>query len=66
MVLAICSFHCGEVVAIPREPVKKDKLVDVDFSDETVRSDVVAMRVVPRESEVTMELAGKEMAFVPP
>ena len=53
-------------MAIPKEPVKNERLVDVDLSDEIVRSDVVAIRVVPAASLVMMEFTANEVAFVPP
>ena len=66
VVLAIASFHTGVVVAIPSEPVKKEVLVDVERSEETVRSEVVAMSDRPSDAEVMIEFAAKEVAPVPP
>ena len=66
LVEATDNFHLGEVVAMPREPVKKESLVVVEIKLPTVSCDVVAMSVVPALSEVTMELAGNDVLFVPP
>ena len=61
VVLAIASFHTGVVVAIPSEPVKKEVLVDVERSEETVRSEEVAMRL-PEAFDVMIEFRGNVVA----
>ena len=66
MVEAMFSFHTGVVVAIPSEPVKNDVFVDVERSEETVRSDEVAIRESPSAEEVMNELRANDVAFVPP
>ena len=66
VVEATDSFHLGEVVAIPREPVKKESLVEVEIKEPTVNCDVVAMRVVPAESLVMIEFPANVVEFVPP
>jgi hypothetical protein len=54
------------VVPRPSDPTKNELSVDVDIKLPTVSCDVVAMSVVPRELETMMELAGKDVEFVPP
>ena len=66
MVEEICSFHLGEVVAIPTLPKKYDELVVVEINDPTVNCDVVAIKVVPALSLVMMEFGAKDVALVPP
>ena len=60
------SFHFGAVVAMPREPRKKESLVVVEIKEPTVNCDVVAMSVVPAEFDVMIELAANAVALVPP
>ncbi len=55
---AIVSFHLGEVVAIPRLPVKKESVVVVEMRLPTVNCVPVAMRL-PEELVVTIELIGR-------
>ena len=49
-----------------RSPAKEDVLVVVERSDPTVNCDVVEMRAEPSELEVMIELAAKDVEFVPP
>ena len=42
------------------------EIVEVESNEPTVSCDVVAMRVVPRESDVMMEFGAKDPEFVPP
>ena len=54
------------VVPIPSPPKKKEDEVDVEIKLPTVNCDVVAIRVVPRESETKIEFSAKAKEFVPP
>jgi len=60
-VLAIASFHIGTVVAMPKLPVKKELFVEVALIDETVRSDVVAIKLAPVASEKMREFTGYDV-----
>ncbi len=59
------SVPAGVVVPTPRDPVKNEVLVDVERSDETVRSDDVAIKL-PEALDVMIELIGNDVCPVPP
>ena len=49
-----------------RAPAKEEALVVVDRREPTVNCEVVAMSVVPSESETMMEFGAKVVELVPP
>ena len=53
------NFQFGEVVAIPREPVKKELEVVVEIIEPTVNWEVVAMMFVPSEDAVRIAFGEK-------